>query len=337
MTEATIRHEGSKKGKWGLKKKIALGVSAFTIAAAGVGGVVGYQKYSESHNIPTNGSFIFTPDSFDKNPPSRPEIVQTAPDQLPTISRHREYYQYEGGTTPDNFIAGITFRLEERPDVQRTAKIFHPDGTVEDRVITDKLLPSADLNGYLIQKELQDDGSVMLAIEIPGKDGEPFAPQDIDTKPSSIDQLREAGNAGNLNGFIVWLKLEDFVGYKMPFGFHAAWRLNDLGHKSEQMTNMPKGVFDNIRTGDPVKAWANPNISSVTQQLLDQNYRQSAGNLSYEEAQKRFLDRVNGNGATIKKMIADAQSGSAPSLGQQLREKTYTLQVSGVDFVPRAQ
>lgn len=314
------------------KKKVALGAGAVVVLVGSVTGGAAVLKKFEHHGAATG---VIKPDTFDVNPPSRPEDTQIAPDQLPTVDRYR---QYINGGTADNFNAQITFRLEERPSVEKTIKVFYPDGTEKDEVITEKFIPTAMMEGYLIQKELQADGSVMLAIEIPGKDGQPFTQADIDKKPSSIDQLRENGNEGNLNGFIVWLKLQNFAGsgYKLPFVFNSAWLNSDGASKSERNTNIPKEAFNWMRIGDPINAWLYTQLYSSNNNFLVDNYQKSQGNLSYEEALSEYANIVNSNGNTVKKMIADAQSGNPPSLKQQLTEKPYILNAQEADFFIRS-
>lgn len=320
------------KKLWSLKKKIALGIAAATI---GIAGILGYQQYVESTDS-SNNSSVITADGFDDKPPVRPEnLSRTAPDQLPLITQYTEYYK---GGNVDNFNIGLIFRLRERPPAERT--IFAPGG-VDPKIVTEHFLPTAIMYGYLIQKELQADGSVMLAIEIPGRDGRPFTQEDINTAPLSLykwinnGKEGEEGNEGILRGAIVWLKIENFIGYKLPFIFDSSWNYPDRGRESAKFTNIPDEMFKYLRIGDPLRAYAVTQLTSSSNQDLIDNYQNRTGNVSYEDAQEKFRKITDGNTLTIQKMIEDAKSGNI-SLKDQLEKKTYVLQAVGVDFVIRS-
>lgn len=260
-------------------------------------------------------------------PPPRGVVGNTSntTEELPTIKEYRDV----------RFTPGISFRLEEKPPVEIDYRT--PDGGTKKAM---RYFPSwLGVHGYLLQKELNPDGSVMLAVEVP-VNNEPFSQDDIGKTLLSRTQNYEEGNFGKLNGAIVWLKLESAEGLTGPFTSSFAWYKDQEGfdgfgaRRSGRITNIPSEMFKYANIGDPISAVGSISIDFAAQQQLDKDYLEQQGQLAYDEAQKRYQALVDHNASALRQMLDDAQVGNV-TLRQQLEEKRYVITTSSADFFPR--
>lgn len=273
---------------------------------------------------------------FSDAPPRRTSSEDvTAIDQLPIIKEHT---QYADGGNYNNFIPGITFRLEKRQPVPYTYKDITPNGLVPHTIMMDRH-PFILINGYVVKKELNPEGNIFLAIEIPGKNG--FFTQDSMDKPSlSADEITDNGNGGKISNTIVWLEIKDFKKYSQkeysaPFIFNASWNEQTVGTQtSERNTNIPQELFKYTKVGDPILAIPLPQLESWAEKNLTKNYKEQKNRIPYDEAIEKYSEIVGSNTATIQKMLEDAKTGG-PSLREQLKNKTYVFEPWDLSFVPR--
>lgn len=308
-------------------KAIRNGLIAATMLGGIAAGAVAVKNVIEKDSPSYH---IITSEKFPTLPPLRlPDLSSqnVTTNQLPSID---QYTRYAEGGNYDNFNPGIDFRLEERPSVEINVRT--PDGGTKKDIR--RIFPYIIIDGYLIQKELNPDGSVMLAVEIPGKDGL-FTQDDIDKAPLSLDESSEDGNSGKLNGAIVWLKLESVEGLTGPFSYSSAWYEDDrLERRSNRTTNIPEEMFKHVRIGDPIFAGAYNGIDSFTQQQLEENYLNQQGPLPYDEARKRWQELISRNASALQQTLDDVKTGNV-TLEQQLKEKRYVFEVHSADFLPR--
>lgn len=272
---------------------------------------------------------------FDDTPPNRgsPENIssQNTPiDQLPTIKQHTEYA--EGGNY-DNFDPGINFRIKEQPPVPYTYKNVTPDGLEPHTIMMDQ--PSfIRINGYVIRKEVSPEGNILLAVEVPGKNGL-FNQNDIDKSLLSTETFTDNRHYDKISGAIVWLKIENFEGYSWPFGFSSSWNVaSSAKRESNKITNIPGELLKYLRVGDPMNAIAEPELTAWGEEKLVKNYKNRKNHLTYDQAREKYSNMVDGNAATIQRMLEDAKAGGV-SLKDQLESKRYVLQVREANFVPR--
>jgi len=271
-------------------------------------------------------------EKFKITPPNRTpsEVIysQNAPiEQLPVI---KEYTEIHPKGVYNNFQPKIKFRLEEQPPVPYTYRSVSLDGVAGPPVETVRPRnPYIEVVGYVIGKQINLDENVFLAIEVPEGENGLINQDDIDKSLLSAKNTTDDGNEGEISSVIVWLEMINVVDYSPPFSFFSSWHESTTARsESEQWTNIPKELFKYIEIGDPIRAWAPPQITPWAQDELTKNYKQN------NQAQEEYLSIVNSNAATIKRMVEDAKTGSV-TLEEQLDTKRYLLQVDGVRFVPR--
>ncbi len=256
-----------------------------------------------------NNSFnnVIVSEGFQDPPPLRvPDVIFSQQGELSTLKEYKDNW----------FNPGLTFELKDRvPDAPR---MLYPNW--------------ANISGYLIATETNPDGSAMLAVEVPGKNGL-FTQADIDTSPTSVDNLANNGNEGKISGAIVWVKVQNFAGFSLPFVSNSAWNQDFSSQRSNKSTNLPNELVKYVRAGDPVQIVADTHIASDAQELLNINYQQKTGNMPYEQALTEYSDLVDSNRDTIQRMLEDASKETA-SLRAQLTDKRYVLVARDINFVP---
>ena len=224
----------------------------------------------------------------------------------------------------------FNFRLEERPPITRTFKQFtpeHPEGMmVKDTV---HVTPGISMQGYVIAKEQAPDGSIFIALGILEHDDKPF--ENID-KPGATRVDLNDNKIGVASPIVVWLHIPNLPDYQYPLQPFLAWGSADRSRESQ--TSDPNEIFNYIKVGDPVQAGGYsppfPNDEKLT--VLQQNYQQKKGKVSYEEARQEYLALGNQNVETLQKILADAKTGNV-SLRQQFERRRYTIQTRSFSFV----
>ena len=273
-------------------------------------------------------------------PPGRENVQEnlspvTTEGKLPEIKPYIQQFKLGGvgETQSAPFPGDFVFRLKKEPPITEKVKEFtpdHPEGIfIENTTIQN---PNIYIQGYVLAKEKASDGSVLIALGIPGGESELFSAEHLD-RPGTTRVDEEMGRISNT---IVWLKINNFTDYQQPLQPFLGWSLPNQTNARQSVTNDPNEIFKYIRTGDPVYAGGyRPTYSGDKNlDILQQNYQQKKGKIPYEEAKQQYLTLGNQNVATIQKMLEDTRAGNI-SLRKQLETKRYIIQTDSLRFVPR--
>lgn len=288
-------------------KNILKPVGKALVAAAFAGlAITGLVTIKNALEKDSPGAVVIISKEFQDPPPLRiPDVKSSQQGELPSIKEYGDNW----------FIPGLTFELKDKaPDVQGR---FSPNGV--------------SISGYLIATETNPDGSAMLAVEVPGKNGL-FTQNDIGTSPTSVENISSDGNEGRVSGVIVWVRVPDLSGYSLPFASDVVWNQDFSSLRSNKSTNLPHQLIKYARVGDPTKIVAKTHISDA-QALLDKNYKENTSNMPYEQALMEYSNLVDANASTIQRMLEDASKGGV-SLRDQLTGKSYVISSLMVTFVP---
>ncbi len=285
---------------------------------------------------------VISSHKFEVPPPLRPDKPESVKNgELPEIIPYiQEYRAGEIGETRFIAFPGVfTFRLEAEPPITRTFKVFnreHPEGTLVES--TTPRPPSIYMQGYVLAKEKNPDGSVLIAIGI-SKDGDKlFFNEDIDKQGATLLDFYD-GKMGGISNVIVLLKINNFADYQYPLQPSMGWSLpNQTNNKSQSTTNDPSELFTYIQIGDPVYAggYNPPYADDKKLDDLQQNYQQKKGKISYEEARELYLALGNQNVETLQEILKDAKEGNT-SLREHLEKKRYVIQANSLRFIVRNQ
>ncbi len=231
------------------------------------------------------------------------------------------------------FPSLFTFRLEYEPPITEKIKVFtpeYPDGTMIET--TTSRIPNIYMQGYVLAKEQDLDGSVFIAVGIPKDENQLFSSENLD-KP---DTTQVDDRIDGITGVIVWLKIPNLIDYQRPLGPQMGWSLPDTsGIKSVlNDTTDPNEIFRYIKIGDAVYAggYNPPYTDDKGLDTLQQNYQQKKGKIPYEEAKQQYLALGNKNSTTVRKMLEDARKGNV-SLREQLETRRYTINADYLKFV----
>ena len=330
---------GSEKPPVDLKKKIAINAAAaFFVAASGIGGASCATPDVVSKNISSSPPVATQPNLPEKfNAPPAQRQLEISTQTSPTLPSIKEY------NDPKFFIPRISFRLTEKPPVQKKVTAFAPDGKTVEKQTTEYFFPFATLYGYLIAKETTKDGSLMLAVEVP-QGNKLFSQADLDKSLISIDnkdsheQVDKSGDVGNISNVIVWLKLQNSKASGYPFGFSAQWAedFSKMGYSSSHKTSSTQEVYGYSRIGDPIFASCNTAMTTDANQQLTKSFQTAKGNVLYEQAVKEYSEMVSQNGDAVRLMIQNSGKKS-PTLKENLQNKTYILNVNQVNFIPQSK
>lgn len=333
----------------------ALTAAAYTIPAiheqvnssvAGWWNSIGEGVKSEYDSLTNKQSPVFQEVPAGRTPDTA--VSQADLTELPSITPYQDSHFNELNAP------GISFRLEEKPPVEKPAtKVFRngvEDPSLEKPYI-EYFSAFVNIKGYIVAKELSADGSVMLAIEVP-KNNNPFTSGDLDknftefdkylpSNPNPLptpDNLADNGNEGVIKGIIVWLKID----VKSPFGLSGVWQTSfdkpNAGHPG-RVTLDPKEVYRYIMVGDPVMSRGydpqfSSNDSNSPYGSIDKNLKEKYEDPNaYEQARQKLMDITASNKTTIQRIKEDAKTGNV-SIGDQLRQKLYIIEIGELTFVP---
>jgi len=272
---------------------------------------------------------------FKELPPGRERVEeqssQNNPSELPLITEYNSIAKF----IPE--VEVLKFRLEERPPAEKEIKVFTRglDNPPELKKIIEHYPTFFQIYGYVIGKKLNPDGSVLLSVELPGRQ-RVFSPDDIDKSMTIVNNIKDDGNEGEISGIVVHLSLPNTGHSRRPLGFYADWR--DDFYDSDRMldnsargTSSPEEVYNVIRIGDAITAGGATAVSSEELSILAKIYQED---ISFDQTIKKYSEVASSNAATIRKIIEDSEKGGL-SLRDQTANKSYVLSPSHVTFVPR--
>lgn len=282
-------------------------------------------------------------------PPGRENIQENLPPansegKLPEINPYIQHVKSPGKEEIKliPFSNVFTFRLEEKPTITQTIKVFtpeHPDGTMIEAPIP--RIPHVYAQGYVFAKEQTANGSVLIAVGIPKDVYKLFSNEDLD-KPDTTQIEPTHGNEiisdgeYSINNIIVWFRMPNLADYQQPLRPNLGWSFPDKNGVRSVMndTTDPNEIFEYIKIGDAVYAGGYTPFSSNDRrpETLGLNYQNKKGRVPYEEAKQLYLDLANQNMAIVRKMLEDVKTGNI-SLREQLETKKYIINADYLQFV----
>lgn len=203
--------------------------------------------------------------------------------------------------------------------------------------------PSASINGYLIAKEKQPDGSIMFAVELPYLD----SPKDIltrDQESSTPQLIKKEWRSANLppsqniqiGGDIVWIKtLEGKNPTYGPFNSDISWGGPDALPTNKSGSG-DRPLAEYAQVGDVVQARIplDPNLQIDPARLdkLLEGYVELHGG-SIDAAKQKLTTIIEDNLHNAQQLLTDANTNTRIPLKNQLINKRHVFTAGSVLFL----
>lgn len=280
-----------------------------------------------------NGDYEMTPPS-NRQPESLSDIPTTT-----TVQDIPHIPESDTLTKETNLKWGLSGFLESRQvlmlskDQQATHKEIIP--------------PSATINGYIVAKEKQQDGSIMFAIELPYLD----SPRDILSKnaESSNPQVKQKEwRSANLpstpeiqiGGTIVWIRA--YEGKNPSYAPFNTDAINRKFIKDTDSKGRPGSGYEPLAEYSQIGDFMGANISldpslGMNPESLDkllQGYAELYGT-SAEAAREKLTAVTESNLNNSRKLLEDAKTRKEIPLSEQVEGKRYTFTAGSIAFIPK--